>query len=60
MITEKGKKPYIKEVNEKIGKIYLAKKNPRVKYKLVEEKIEEAKATKKETKEDPNFGKPRK
>lgn len=37
-ITEDGKKPYITEVNEKIGRIYLAKDNPKFKYELVEEK----------------------
>lgn len=40
-ITEYGKKPYIQEVNEKISKRYLAKKNPKFKYELVEEKPKE-------------------
>lgn len=39
-VTEKGKKPYEREFNEKIAKIFLAKKNPNFKYELIEEKKE--------------------
>ncbi len=43
MITEEGKKPYVAEVSEKIGKKYLAKENPRFKYELFKEISEEPK-----------------